>query len=192
MANKVTYGLKNVHVAFRSADDSSGEPVWATPIAIPGAVSFKPAAEGEEVKFYADNGVYFTATTNNGYSADLEMALVPDSTLATMLNWDTDANGAIVEDADALPAPFALGFEIDGDDKNRKTWFYECRAARPEREEKTKQSTIEVGTDMLKLTITAVAIGGVNVVRAVMEEADANSSSFDVFFDEVYVPVEAA
>ena len=70
--NKVIYGLKNVHVAFRT--DTSGTPTWGDPIHIPGAVNFAPSPEGESSTFYADDGPYFKVNTNNGYTADLEMA----------------------------------------------------------------------------------------------------------------------
>jgi len=190
MANKITYGLKNLHIAMRLDDDSAGEPTWDTPVAIPGVIGFKPTTEGEEVKQYADNIVYFTATTNNGYTADLETALIPDAVLADILNWVEDANGALVEDADALPAPFALMGQVEGDDKNRRFVYYECRAARPEREEKTKEATITPATDTIRLTITPIVIGDMTVTKAVMQESDTNTAEYAGFFEAVYTPVE--
>ena len=35
-------------------------------------------AEGETSPFYADGIVYFRSVTNNGYSGDLEIALIPE------------------------------------------------------------------------------------------------------------------
>jgi len=192
MGNKVRFGLKSVNVAFRDVDSSGGEPTWGTPIPIPGAVGFKPAAEGDDVKFFADNSAYFTATANNGYTADLEVALIPDSVLIAMMNWATDANGAVVEDADALPAPFALMFEVEGDARNRRTVFYECYASRPEREEKTKGQSLEPGSETLKITITPITIDGVSTVKSTLELSDTNATQYDAFFTDVYVPEAVA
>ncbi|WP_291353390.1 major tail protein [Desulfosporosinus sp.] len=90
MDNKVTFGLEKVHIAFKDLTNVT-QPAWETPIAIPGAVSFKPKAEGKDSTFYADNGSYYVSTSNNGYTADLEMALVPDAVLAEMLGWEIDS-----------------------------------------------------------------------------------------------------
>ena len=79
MGNKVKYNLKNVHAAkLTETADDGGTPVfaYATPQAIPGAVSISLDAEGESSPFYADGIVYFRSVTNNGYSGDLEIALI--------------------------------------------------------------------------------------------------------------------
>jgi phi13 family phage major tail protein len=195
MGNKIRYGLKNVHVAFRAEDDSSGAPVWDAPIAIPGAIGFKRTAEGDEVKIYADNGVYFSSSVNNGYSAELETALIPDAVLAAMLKMVTDTNGVVVEDADALAAPFALMGQIEGDSRGRRFVCYECRASRPEPEHKTKQATIEPTTDVIKLQITPIAVGGVNTPMATIEDdpdTPAKHTLYTNWFQDVYVPSPAA
>lgn len=77
--NKITFGLEKVHIAFLTDETT---PTWDTPIHIPGAVSFTPEPQGNENKFYADNGTYFVYTPNNGYSAELSVALVPDEVIS--------------------------------------------------------------------------------------------------------------
>ena len=80
MGNKVKYNLKNVHAAKLTETDSDGTTTfsYAEPKAIPGAVSISLDAEGETSPFYADGIVYFRSVTNNGYSGDLEIALIPE------------------------------------------------------------------------------------------------------------------
>ena len=51
---------------------------YAAPRAIPGAVSISLDAEGDSTPFYADGIVYFRSVANNGYSGDLQMALIPE------------------------------------------------------------------------------------------------------------------
>lgn len=78
MGNKVKYNLKNVHAAKLTETDVEGVSTftYGTPKAIPGAVSISLDAEGESSPFYADGIVYFRSVTNNGYSGDLEIALI--------------------------------------------------------------------------------------------------------------------
>ena len=72
MADKVKFNIHNVHYAV--AKDGGG---WDAPVAIPGAVSFSLEPQGDVSPFYADGMVYYNAVANNGYSGDLEIALIP-------------------------------------------------------------------------------------------------------------------
>ena len=51
-ANKVKYGLKNVHYAV--ATETGGTLTYATPVPIPGGVSLTLEPKGEKAEFYAD------------------------------------------------------------------------------------------------------------------------------------------
>src|SRR5690606_29113049 len=185
--NKVTFGLEKVHIAFFD-DQAPQQPAWKTPVPIPGAVRFTPTAVGESTNFYADNTLYFSYTVNNGYTAELEMANVPDAVLAEMLGWEIDENGALIEVSDAIPKHFALMGQIQGDKRNRRFVFYDCVASRPAKERQTKAESITPNTDVLNLTISPIEIGGKMIVRGEMELNDSNSAVFNSFFNAVYVP----
>ena len=186
--NKVTFGLEQVHVAFFD-DASQTQPAWKTPVHIPGAVRFTPTAVGETVTHYADNIAYFTVTVNNGYTAELELTNAPDAILAEMLGWEVDDNGAIIEVADAIPKPFALMGQVQGDKRNRRFVFYNCVASRPAKERQTKTESLTVATDVLSLTITPIEIGGKKIVKGDIELSDTNQTVFNNFFQQVYTPV---
>ena len=190
MSNKVTFGFRNVHVAFRT-DDAT--PTWGTPIKVPGAVRFTPTTAGEDSTFYADDGPYFVVTTNEGYTAEIEMADIPDAVMKEMLGWVTDDNGMLVEDADAQPKNFALMGEIQGDDKNRRFVYYNCIAQRPNREHATKADTTTPVTNVMSMTIMPVTLGSGagarRVVKGDMQLSESNTVQYNAFFDAVYEPV---
>lgn len=152
MANKVKYNLKNVHAA-KLTKSTTGTFTYSTPQAIPGAVSISLDAEGETSPFYADGIVYFRSTSNNGYSGDLEIALIPEWFRTDILKEVKDSNGVLVEKATISETEkFALLFEFDGDSKAIRHVLYNCSASRPSIESETKEDTIEPGTETLSLT----------------------------------------
>lgn len=191
MANKVTFGLEQVHIAFYDST-SPTPPAWEAPVALPGAVRLTVTPQGEESTFYADNGPYFVVTSNNGYTAELEVALIPDSVLAEMLDWEVDTNGMLVEIANAQPKPFALLGQINGDEKNRRFVFYNCKASRGSKEHTTKGETTTPNPDTLNLVILPIEIGGKKVVKGVMELSTTNQAAYDAFFNAVTVPAGGA
>lgn len=182
MGNKVQFGLEKVHVAFKS------EAGFETPTAIPGAVNLSLSAEGDTNTFYADNIAYFSMTSNNGYTGDLEMALIPDSVLAEMLGWEIDTNGMLVEVADGIQKEFALLFEVKGNEKNKRYVYYNCKASRPTQEHGTKTESVEPNTQTLTITITPTEIGDKLVTKGGLELNETNQTAYEGFFETVLEP----
>ena len=185
MANKVTFGLKNVHVAFIT---NEATPTWDTPDAIPGAVNLSLTAEGESSNFYADDIAYYTTQSNNGYTGDLECALIPDTVLAEMLGWEVDDNGALVEIADGEAVPFALLFEVQGNEADKRYAFYKCVASRPGVDASTKGETTDPKTQTLSLTITPLTIDSELIVKSAITYSVANASVYNAWYTAVTAP----
>lgn len=180
--NKVRFGLAEVAIAFKN------ETGYEKPERVPGAVSLTTSPEGDTEKFYADDGTFFTAVVNDGYTGDLEMSLIPDSLKAKMFNWPIDDNGALVEDADALPSEFALIFRIRGDQKKRYSVFYGVTAERPKGDHKTIEGKATPATETMSITMTPTTIGGMNVTKLSIEPNESNNDVIDGFYDNVYLP----
>ncbi len=129
--NKVKFGLKNCHYAKATLDPDTNTVTFDTPVAIPGAVNLSMDPEGDNEPFYADDMVYYMTSANNGYSGDLEIALLPDTFRKDILKETEDANGVLVEDATVETECFALLFEFSGDKKKirncEKITFHFCQ-----------------------------------------------------------------
>jgi phi13 family phage major tail protein len=186
--NKVTFGLKNTHYAVITGKDEQGNPIYGTPKPYPGAVSLSPDAEGDQNVFYADDIAYYVVDSNNGYSGDFEAADVPDDFKIDVLGYLRDANGMLVEVADAVKKDFALMGEITGDAKQRKFIYYNVTSGRPTGDLNTKNDSTEPDTKTVALTMTPIEISGKQVVKGKIELNDTNAEKFNSFFDAVLLP----
>lgn len=187
MSNKVKYNLKNVHAAKLTTEvvDGVTNYSYATPKAIPGAVSLSLDAEGESSPFYADGIVYFRTYANNGYSGDLEIALIPEWFRTDVLQEEKDSNGVLIERSDVTESVyFALLFEFDGDVNAIRHVLYNCTASRPSIESQTKESSIEPGTETLALTADPREDG---LVKSRTGD-ETSTATYNNWYKTVYVP----
>lgn len=83
-------------MTIRCRKGEDGNYSYETPKAIPGAVSISLDAEGDSSPFYADGIVYFRSVSNNGYSGDLEIALIPEWFRTDILKEELDKNGGVM------------------------------------------------------------------------------------------------
>ena len=189
MGNKVKYNLKNVHAAklTESVVDGVTKYTYTAPQPIPGAVSISLDAEGDSSPFYADGIVYFRSVANNGYSGELEIALIPEWFRTDILQEKLDSNGVLVEKSDnAESVKFALLFEFDGDVRAIRHVMYNCTASRPSIESETKEDTIEPGTEKLSLTADPREDGLVKSRTGDTTSAE----TYQNWYKAVYTPVE--
>lgn len=180
--NKVKFGLSNVHIA--KITEENGVITYGTPFAMPGAVGLSADPEGEITPFYADNIKYYIATSNQGYTGDLELAMLVKDFLKQILGQQEDNNGALFETADDVTARFALMGQIDGDIKKRRFVYFDCTAARPGSEMNTIEESKEPQTDTISITMSPRSTD--KAVKAVIEPTTENQAIYDTFFDSVY------
>lgn len=188
--NKVEFGLSNVHIAFIKSQ-AEGTTEYDDPIKVPGAVTLTAEPQGDQSSFYADNTTYYVTNSNTGTTGELTMAKLPDDILAKALGWVKDENGALVELADGIPTPFALMFDVEGDQHKRHCVYYNCTANRPSKENNTKEESVEPTTSTLSYTAIAIEKDGKQIIKAEMELNDSNSEQFNSFFTKVYQPTFA-
>lgn len=146
--NKVRFGLKNVHYAIMAADGTYGSYV-----AVPGAVNLDMSPAGDTDTFYADNIAYYVSVSNQGYEGSLEMARIPDTMLEQIWGFTLGSTSKVLtESAFTEPKPFALAFQIDGDQNNDYFVIYACTGARPNIGSQTIEASKEPRTQTFDIT----------------------------------------
>lgn len=184
MSNKVKFNLKNVHYATVTVTGTTV--TYGTPVAWPGAVSLSLDAEGDENTFYADGIAYYVTYGNDGYSGDLETALIPNSFREDILQETKDGN-ILYEDATKQPKPFALLFQFDGDENAIKHVLYNCSCGRPSISSQTNEAGIEVRTETVSVKAAPRSDG---YVKARCDNSSA--SSWSSWFTTVQTPPAAS
>lgn len=183
MPNKIKYGISQCYYAV-ATDNGTGKLTYATPVALPGAVSLSMDAQGDTNTFYADNIAYFTSSANNGYQGDLELALIPDSFRVDVLGEIHDeTKGMYVEKANVPTVEFALLFQFEGDATATRHCMYRCVASRPATSGNTKEESIEPQTE--SITITAMPRIDDDIVKA---RCSADASAYANWFSAVTEP----
>lgn len=182
MGNKVVFGLKNVHYAI--ATEEAGAVTYSEPVAIPGAVELSLEPRGDLTEFYADDTLYYSASSNNGYDGTLSIALIPEHFAVDVLGDSLDEeDGVVNESANAKQKKFALLFEFDGDQKATRHVVYYCSASRPTVSSTTKTETTEPNTN--ELSFVASPRPGDHIVKT--KTADSvNESIYDAWYTAVY------
>ena len=130
--------------------------------------------------------MYFRSAANNGYSGDLEIALIPEWFRENILKETKDGNKVFIETSDlSEPVYFALLFEFDGDQKAIRHVLYNCSVSkRPTINSKTKEASIEPGTETLSISADPREDG---LVKARTGDETTNSV-YANWYSAVYTP----
>ena len=186
MPNKVKYGLSNCYYAVLDEQQDT----YGTPVAIPGAVNLSLDQEGETNNFRADNMNYYVSISNNGYSGDLEIALIPDSFMTDVMGEVKEqTSGLQYELCDAKPKAFAFLFQFEGDVHAVRHVLYNCKATRPTIAGQTTEQTIEPVTETISLTAVAKMMTIDNVKKPVVKaKCGPDDAAYANFFTAVQMP----
>lgn len=190
MANKVRYGLKNVYYAVATISDTDHTATYDTPVAIPGAVNLSLSAEGDATVFRADNINYWVGQANNGYTGDLEIALIPKSFKVDVLGM-IENNGVLVESVEAQTVPFAMMFQFEGDENNTRHVLYNCTASRPQIDgATTPEGGIEPQTETISINASSIynAALGQEISKASVENDETGAAIYANWLTAVWQP----
>ena len=155
--NKITYGLKNVYYSI-AKESGSGTWTFGEPTKLPGAQEFTNDIIGGSTNINADDTTIATLNSLSGRTLTLKLTELTDEFKTDILGYKKLENGNLVEITNAEPITFALGFEIQGDIKARRVWFYLCSVSPINEASKTKGDSVEVNAITLNITARPIAI----------------------------------
>lgn len=185
--NKVKFGLKSAYYAVATiANDGSA--TFGTPKPLPGAVSLSLDPQGDNSAFRADNMDYYTSNGSNGYSGNLELALLPDDFRKDVLGEAVAGNGVQYEELRPPVVHFALLFQIEGDVKAARHTMYNCTATRPSVGSSTTESgAVTPVTDTLNISASSVYVSALekDIVKGKVQQGD---SAYSDWFSAVTLP----
>lgn len=181
MANKVTFGLSNVHVGTWT--ESGGSVTLGTPMAVPGAVSWTPSQDSDQYTFYADNVAYWSNYTDGPIEGDLEMALFPDAFKTQFLGYATLTDGGLAQVKNATKPNIYLCGEIEGDTEKRRFIFYNGTCGAINREYNTIEDSKEVQTESVSISFV-----GDNITGAMMATYKDGDNGYSTLFTAPAAP----
>lgn len=169
MANKVEFGISELHVGTYTIDDQNVATL-GTPYHQKGAVSFSPEEQSEQNNFYADNIIYWSGYSGGSIEGDLEVAMFDDAFKTQFLGYATLTNGGIANVKNATKPNVYIAFQVEGDDESRRVILYNCALGAITREYATIEESKEPATETLG--VTCVGDNATGVTMAVLKPGD--------------------
>jgi phi13 family phage major tail protein len=184
--NKVIFGLKNAHYSVIT-EGEDGAITYAAPVTLKGAVEISLDPKGDQADFYADDVLYYTTTSNQGYETTLTVANITQDFRVSVLGEVLEGtDNVLTENANAKPRKIAFLFEFDGDVKATRHVLYNCTVARAGMNSATKTETSEPQTQ--ELTLIAAPRPTDSVVKR-STTATTPDAVYDAWYTAVYNPV---
>lgn len=184
MANIVEFGLTNVYFAKATYDSGTNTVSYGTPTRVPGAVNLSLSADtGNDNIFYADNIEYYKSTGTGGFSGTLEIALIPEWVKTEILGQTKNTDDVLVESNNDTFSPFAMLYQVDGDDEETLRCFYYCSVSRPAENANTIEDTRTPQTSTLDITVSARPDNG--LIKAQTTD-DTDAAVVSAWFSAVY------
>ena len=174
MANKVEFGISELHVGTYSVDDQ-GNVTLGTPYHQAGAVSFSPEEQSEQNNFYADNILYWSGYSGGSIEGDLEVAMFDDAFKTQFLGYVTLTNGGLANVKNATKPNVYIAFQVEGDAESRRVILYNCTLGAITREYATIAESKEPVTETLG--VTCVGDNATGVTMAVLKPGDTGYST---------------
>lgn len=163
MANKVEFGISQLHVGTYTVDDQ-GNVILGTPYHQKGAVSFSPEEQSELTNFYADNIVYWSGYSGGSFEGDLEVAKFDDTFKTQFLGYITKSDGGLGVVKNAIKPDVYIAFQVEGDQESRRVIMYNCSLGGITREYSTIEESKEPATETISVTVAGDNASGVSMV----------------------------
>jgi phi13 family phage major tail protein len=185
--NKVIFGVRNAHYAVATELDD-GTLTYSAPVRLPGATEIALDPKGDQNDFYADDVLYYTTSTNQGYEVTLTIANITREFRTDVLGETFDeVNGILTENSLVNPRKIAFLFEFDGDVRATRHCLYNCTVSKPGMDSETRTESVEPKTQ--EITITAAPRVSDGVVKR-STTGDTPDAIYTGWYTAVYNPTE--
>lgn len=174
MANKVEFGISQLHVGTYTVDDQ-GVVTLGTPYHQAGVVSFSPDEDSEKNDFHADNIKYWSGFSGGTFEGDLTVAMFDDAFKTQFLGYATLTNGGLATVKNAIKPNVYIAFEVEGDAEARRVIFYNCALGGINREYSTIEDTKEPVTESISVSVIGDNASG--VTKATLKPGDTGYST---------------
>jgi phi13 family phage major tail protein len=182
--NKVIFGLKNAHYAVIT--DMDGVHTYGTPEKLEGAVEISLEPKGDQTDFFADDRLFYTTSSNQGYTTTLTIANISNDFRTDVLGETLIATDNVLEEVStAKPKAIAFMFEFDGDVKATRHVLYNCTVSRPPLSSATKTETAEPTTQ--ELTLVAAPRPADSIVKR-STTGTTPDNVYNAWYTTVYAP----
>jgi phi13 family phage major tail protein len=183
--NKVVFGLRNAHYSIIT-EGEGGAITYGVPVPLKGAVEISLEPRGETTDFYADDILYYTTVSNQGYETALTVANIPQEFRTDVLGETLEGTDNVLTETTTTKAKkIAFMFEFDGDIKAVRHCLYYCTVTRPSLTSATKTESAEPQTQELTLISAPRPEDGV-VKRSTTPETP--DTVYDAWYAGVYLP----
>jgi phi13 family phage major tail protein len=178
--NKVTFGLKNVHI-WEMKDDGT-EVTYGAVIPWKGATEISLDPAGDRTDDYADDGLWYSIDNNQGFTGKLTFKQVPYEVSSLIVGDFKDENGVIAQSLNQ-GKPVAIAFEFQGDKKATRHIIYNVAFSRPGEGGTTKADKLE--TASFEFEFTAGIDPYLDVAKA-KSSPDTTAEAYGAWYDKPY------
>jgi phi13 family phage major tail protein len=183
--NKVVFGLRNAHYSIIT-EGEGGAITYGVPVPLKGAVEISLDPRGETTDFYADDILYYTTVSNQGYETTLTVANIPAEFRTDVLGETMEGlDMVLTENTTTKSKKIAFMFEFDGDIKAIRHCLYYCTVTRPSLTSATKTESAEPQTQELALISAPRPEDGVVKRSTTAETPD---GVYNAWYQNVYLP----
>lgn len=162
MANKVEFGISQLHVGTYTVDENDNVTL-GSPYHQKGAVSFSPEEQSELNTFYADNISYWSSYSGGSFEGDLEVAMFDDTFKTKFLGYKQTTDGGLAVVKNTKKPSVYIAFQVEGDAESRRVIMFNAQFGGITREFSTVEENIEPVTETCPVTITGDLVSGVSM-----------------------------
>lgn len=170
MANKVEFGISQLHVGTYTVDDQ-GNVTLGTPYHQKGARAFSPEEQSELTKEYADNVVYWSEYSGGSFEGELEVEIFDKAFKKQFLGYKATQDGGLAQVKNPVKPDVYIAFQVEGDAESRRVIFFNCQLGAITRENNTIEEQKEPVHETLAVTVTGDNESGISKLSYVPGDA---------------------